>query len=654
MNQLNKSVITKTLLSVILAGTGIIAVSAKSEADTFQVRESGYGTTADVGTLAWAINQANTTSGLDTISITAGLQINVDAASALPGTNTFLARFTESVDVLGNGAKLVGNPTYITTGGQVATKTNIVSSRYDPAIIPGDVITTPGFNFAQIGTPSSDNSSISVNMSNLSADGLATFVQANEGSRLTMIGGGFDNMVNYTDVNAAGRSVFQANSGSTLNLSDVSITNSSPFQGTVDASTDYSIFFGVIQGEDSTLNLENSSINDSFGAGAIAWNGGTANVVSSIFNDSGGLSIADGTTEEGVLNLVNSIVYMTGGDDLSQTQRIQAAVGGEANIIASSVLYEASNTSSTGCGTVSYLCSGMPLTATQGGLLNFNSSVALPLNAEFFFPGKDSYSEFSFGNLVAGDYSYIAATQAQDADAVRALFGNLSILTEGLVYDLVETGIPEFPFLFGQLPNGAVPLVDGVLVSVIPDATPGGANQLMNPIDGSPITADVFGNPRTNVLGFRDIGAVQVLGAGDECWEEETAWSDGDRYLGAKNWATYTTYECAYLEVTLFAGRDMDAGTVIFSDPVNGIVTITIELNDGWRFLDDDENLKIQGYDAPPMGNPSPGKFDNKFYAVGGDSFSVDVPVDCKDGTYCYGVHVDVEWSYDCNDDGDD
>ena len=168
----------------------------------------------------------------------------------------------------------------------------------------------------------------------------------------------------------------------------------------------------------------------------------------------------------------------------------------------------------------------MPLTATQGGLLNFNSSVALPLNAEFFFPGKNSYSEFSFGNLVAGDYSYIAATQMQDADAVRALFGNLSIVTEGLAYELVETGIPEIPFLFGQLPNGAVPLVDGALVSVIPDATPGGANQLINPIDDSPITTDVFGNPRTNVLGFRDIGAVQVQGEFDDIQQASIDVSD--------------------------------------------------------------------------------------------------------------------------------
>ena len=431
MTKRNQSTITKTLVSVILAVTGIITVSAKSEAETFIVTERVYGTTADVGTLAWAIKEANTTSGLDTIRIDKpGLKINVDAASALPGTNTFLARFTESVEVRGNGATLVGNPTYVTTGGLIATKTNIVSSPYDPAIIDSDVFVTPGFNFAQIGTPDSDNSSISVKISNLGADGLATFVQANEGSQLTMIGGDFDNMVNYTDLNAAGRPVFQAKSGSHLNLSDISITNSFPFQGTLDATPDYSIFFGVIQGEDSTLNLENSSINDSFGAGAIAWNGGTANVVSCIFNDSGGLSIADGTTEEGVLNLVNSIVYMTGGDDLSQTQRIQAAVGGEANIIASSVLYEASNTSVVGCGTVSYLCSGMPLTATLEGLLNFNSSVALPLNAEFFFPGENSYSEFSSGNLVADPFSYVAATPTQDGNTVRDLFDNGSIITE--------------------------------------------------------------------------------------------------------------------------------------------------------------------------------------------------------------------------------
>ena len=286
--------LTKKLLPVILAGGGTIVVSSNGNAATFNVTENFYGTTADIGSLSWAINQSNTNAGLDTINIAAGLEINVDAASPFPGSNTFLARFTESANVLGNGAKLVGNPTYITTGGLIATKTDIVGNAYRPAIRSSDVIVTPGFNFAQIGT---DTTSVSVTFSNLGADGLATFAQANEGSQVTVANGDFNNMVNYTGVHVAGRSVFEGLSGSTLNLSGISITKSFPFDNVVDADPNYAIFFGVIGGIDSTLNLENSSINNSFGAGAINWNGGTANIVSSIFNNAGGISIADGTTE---------------------------------------------------------------------------------------------------------------------------------------------------------------------------------------------------------------------------------------------------------------------------------------------------------------------------------------------------------------------
>lgn len=66
------------------------------------------------------------------------------------------------------------------------------------------------------------------------------------------------------------------------------------------------------------------------------------------------------------------------------------------------------------------------------------------------------------------------------------------------------------PDLFNPLPGGATPLASGPLVSVIPDAGLGGVNALLNPITGQPITTDVFGNPRVNGAGFRDIGAIQV------------------------------------------------------------------------------------------------------------------------------------------------
>ncbi|WP_439106211.1 fibronectin type III domain-containing protein [Congregibacter sp.] len=50
----------------------------------------------------------------------------------------------------------------------------------------------------------------------------------------------------------------------------------------------------------------------------------------------------------------------------------------------------------------------------------------------------------------------------------------------------------------------------GVLIDIITDATPGGTNELMSPIDGSTLTVDALGNPRVDGNGTRTIGAVQL------------------------------------------------------------------------------------------------------------------------------------------------
>ncbi len=128
----------------------------------------------------------------------------------------------------------------------------------------------------------------------------------------------------------------------------------------------------------------------------------------------------------------------------------------------------------------------------------------------------------------------------------------------------------------------------------------------------------------------------------------ETAWSDGARYINPGNWATYTSYGGEEKTVTLYAGQTIDVGTVHFSAPSaeNGLVTITITLNeeeDGfvWRFHDVAENVKIQDYQAAPSGNPAPGLFDHKATATE-SPFSIEVPQNLF-----YGVHVDVakyEW----------
>jgi hypothetical protein len=123
-------------------------------------------------------------------------------------------------------------------------------------------------------------------------------------------------------------------------------------------------------------------------------------------------------------------------------------------------------------------------------------------------------------------------------------------------------------------------------------------------------------------------------------WVAETAWAAGERYVEQGNWATYTPYVSAS-PIYLYAGQTMDAGTVYFTEVGDGYVTVTIGLNQGWRFKDVDENVKIQDYADAPSGNPSPGQFAWKYYATG--SLFTTPPISAND---FYGVHVDVEWEH--------
>jgi hypothetical protein len=145
------------------------------------------------------------------------------------------------------------------------------------------------------------------------------------------------------------------------------------------------------------------------------------------------------------------------------------------------------------------------------------------------------------------------------------------------------------------------------------------------------VAVDSAGNVQDPVTSI----TVEVVEC-EECdWQPETAWAAGPGYIDASQWATYTPY-IADSSVTLYAGQTMEAGTVHFSVPVDGSVTITITLNAGWRFREDiTENVKIQDYETAPSGNPAPGQFDYKYNATGS-------PFTVPENNF-YGVHVDVE-----------
>jgi len=148
---------------------------------------------------------------------------------------------------------------------------------------------------------------------------------------------------------------------------------------------------------------------------------------------------------------------------------------------------------------------------------------------------------------------------------------------------------------------------------------------------------------------------LQMIRAPERVATKMTAWSTGVRYVKKGNWATYTSYAGSEKTVQLLAGQTLVAGDVTFSANNGGTVTITIVLNEGWRFaLNEvgkdsngfpifDNNIKVQNYIGQPAAiNPAPGLFLYKFFASGQDK-QIAVPF----GDH-FGVHVDVERVVDC------
>ncbi len=147
-------------------------------------------------------------------------------------------------------------------------------------------------------------------------------------------------------------------------------------------------------------------------------------------------------------------------------------------------------------------------------------------------------------------------------------------------------------------------------------------------------------SPACGIITYPGIGCDTVIEE-DTCYKDETAWSDGTRYNQRGNWATYTAYSTGK-EATLFAGQNFEIGTVSFGAEVDGEVEITITLNSDGAFQDVASNVKIQGYNSAPKGNPAPGRFAFKGDASG-STFTATVPA-----ANFYGVHVDAARVVEC------
>lgn len=93
-------------------------------------------------------------------------------------------------------------------------------------------------------------------------------------------------------------------------------------------------------------------------------------------------------------------------------------------------------------------------------------------------------------------------------------------------------------------------------------------------------------------------------------WSDETATGAGTRYPNTANWFMYTPYTTS--KVDLIAGQKYDAGDIYMSRS-GSTTTIRIVMQNGFRWADVAENLKIQPFDSAPTGFVTPGSFLYKF-----------------------------------------
>lgn len=488
-----------TLFPAALASLALFTLPVA--AATFDVTSNLWGDVSTPNTFAWAIQQANANSGADVIRLFS--DVNVDQANPKEPISGFLTELTDpaGLSIQGNGHSLVGNPFFITSQPGIVDKN--APRPYSP--MGGDMLQIEALSFARI----ADNVS-NVTIDRLTVDGLNAFLDIGKSSTVTILDSTIKNAVSF---GREARSVLSVAEGATLNLEEVVMRKINPFDQR-SLGTEFFWFVPAISGNDATLNMFKSNLDlalTSSTSGAVSWAGGTANIVSSTILGQG-LSVSK-LSQPGVLNLVNSI-FKPSGD--SAVARVQAFSGSVANVIASTLQFDAFQSTipnSQFCPSY-YPCNGAPLQVFADGEIRLQSSAISVLNDNILpinFPYSNQFdlqtSAPVSGRFTADPYSYVQPVTNQNADSLKILFNQPSLITALGAYTLD----PNSSFLptFYELPAGATPNTSGPLIGVVPNAD--NLNKLLNPIDNSVISTDVFGKPRT-FNGKRDVGAVQTPG----------------------------------------------------------------------------------------------------------------------------------------------
>ena len=472
----------RTLLFAVL----LMTITGSTWAATFTVDQP------NCASLQKAITDANANPGLDTVEFTVDVDDVNDGSCGVFATGDpdtmYITRVTDDLVIEGNGHSITGSSRYVTSDGLV----NVPG--LCPKKVPGAIIVSNPIGLIRL-----DNGA-EVTVNNLTLNSLRAIANLRGDTNLTL------NRVTanrtFDFFQSCDTSAILAAGGTNQNVTitdsvfSEAWNNGPVIQGGADRAQVWGNAFINSYADSGILSISGTRFVSFSGIPAIQWDG-ALNIESTEFNRSGLLNLRGGSA-----TITNSILM---GPDLAQGRhdRIMASGSSSLTIEASTVAL-----STLDCfGTCPNTTGPGAIIATQNATIELKASavsVGLPGSATVLI------REATGGNVTATDApnpNWVQPVSVQDASALRTI----------LEQPALRTDAPGLPNVIGRAfyYEAVTPLADdgggtpGLLIDAVTDAN--GGNVLTSPIDGSPVTQDIFGSPRTEAAGtVRNIGAVQL------------------------------------------------------------------------------------------------------------------------------------------------
>ncbi|MFZ4718149.1 MAG: fibronectin type III domain-containing protein [Ilumatobacteraceae bacterium] len=579
--------ISSLLAGVLLVASGVVTAVAAP------VAHAATGTVTDTnlcggpGSFKALLDAANANPGPDTIEFTAGLKVEAWTCNTLSsGITGYPLMTTGPLTIVGNGATVLGRQVYVNPNGLVN----------DPNMCPSLTATmtaSPSIGLLEVGDFDVDNTGVTVVVSDLNFDGMPSLFLVEKNASLTLTDSIAERTLSFNG--SCNRAPIEAREGSVHLTSVVFHESSAPELDQFNAATTLSVVAGYLAG---ALTMDHVVMDANFVGRAVYWQGTSAKIASSLFYNSGGLWLDAPSSK-----VVNSVIWS---NSRHATDRIVSTVG-TVRFDASTIYFNQPQCDQ---------CALPGLGLVTGGTGTFDlHSTAIGAAADY-----PNVERLLWGNTATGftsdNLTWVQPTSAQNAGAINAILPNALTGSPGLTSSFV-------PGFSGDAVTDVTPLLGtvgtpGVLLDAVDPGDCAGVNAVLNPIDDTCITTDVFGKPRWDAgNNKRNIGAVQnvssphlaVTAVGDTTvdlmWNRPTEPGSG----------TITGYTISYRPTgvgsfTTVAVTGGDTTTHQVTGLTNGVeheFTVTATYTSGSSPASNTVHATPLGPIAPPVPAASPG-----------------------------------------------